>query len=111
MSDKKKENLFAKLAAQQVKAADAAVAVETPPADTPSPALPEPARAKPSPKKKAEPLKGKRDHPDYCQANAYVPKKLRKAVDKALLDHDDLDYSTLVEDLLRQWLKSQGVSA
>ena len=111
MSDTKKENLFAKLAAQQMKPAEAAVAVETPLAEPPSPALPEPARTKPSPKKKPEPPKGKRDHPDYCQANAYVPKKLRKAVDKVLLDHDELDYSTLIEDLLRKWLKSQGVSA
>jgi len=116
MSDaRKKENLFAKLAAQQPKPEQepatpvVEVASVEPP---PSPAPPEPTKAKPSPaRKKADPVKGKRDNPAYCQANAYVPKSVRKAVDRALLDIDGLDYSSLVEDLLRKWLKSQGVSA
>jgi hypothetical protein len=29
---------------------------------------------------------------------------------KTILDVEGLDYSTLVEDLLRKWLKSRGVS-
>ena len=68
----------------------------------PPPPLPRSRRKqKPSAaKKKPEPVKGKRDNPDYCQANAYVPKTLRRAVDKALFDVEGLDYSTLVEDLL-----------
>lgn len=115
MSDpQKKANLFAKLAAQQPKAEPETVtpvvethAVEPPP----SPAPPEPPKAKASPaRKKPDPVKGKRDNPAYCQANAYVPKSIRKAVDKALLDIDGLDYSSLVEDLLRKWLKSRSVS-
>lgn len=110
MSDKKKENLFAKLAAQQSRPAESEGAVETTMADPP-PAPLGPAKATPPARNKPQQPKGKRDHPDYCQANAYVPKKLRKAVDKVILDHDGLDYSTLVEDLLRQWLRSQGVSA
>lgn len=53
---------------------------------------------------------GKRNHPDYCQANAYLPKSVRKAVERALLDIEGKDYSDLVEELLRKWLKSRGVS-
>lgn len=60
--------------------------------------------------KTAERTTGKRNDPDYVQALAYVPKKLRKAVDKALLDIDGLDYSTLTEDLLRKWLKTRGIA-
>ncbi len=100
MTDKnRKENLFAKLAVQNAKeshddarAASVAVAAEELP---PSPAPIETAKpvrriaAKPP-----EPAKGKRNNPDYCQANAYVPKAVRKAVDRALLDIDGLDYSS-----------------
>jgi hypothetical protein len=115
MSDaRKKENLFAKLAAQQPKpeseAADVSVepvAPEPPPSPAPEVAKPKAATAR----KKSEPVKGKRENPAYVQANAYVPKTVRKAVDKALFDIEGLDYSSLVEDLLRKWLKSRGVSA
>jgi hypothetical protein len=114
MSTSKKENLFARLAAQQPKVTEpsAEPATETPPEEVPpSPAPPEPARPKASAAKKLpEPAKGKRVDPNYCQANAYVPKALRKAVDRALLDIDGLDYSTLITDLLRKWIKSRGVS-
>jgi hypothetical protein len=114
MSTNKKENLFTKLVAQQQKAIEppAEPAIETPPEEVPpSPAPPEPARPKASAAKKLPELaKGKRVDPNYCQANAYVPKSLRKAVDRALLDIDGLDYSTLVTDLLRKWVKSRGVS-
>lgn len=114
MTDKKKENLFATLAKQQrpaVHEEPAAAAVLPPPEDTPP--SPAPVEVKPKPpaaKKKPEPVKGKRDDPNYCQANAYVPKTLRRSVEKALLDIEGLDYSTLIEDLLRKWLKSRGVS-
>lgn len=125
MSASKKENLFAKLA-QQTARAEAAPSAETlPPEERPAesaddapPPLPasEPAapieQAKPRPaaaRKKPEPVSGKRTNPEYCQANAYVPKALRKEVDRALLDIEGLDYSSLVEDLLRKWLKSKGI--
>lgn len=122
MSDKK-ENLFAKLAQQhaakpaddQPKAVEAAP-VEPVPAEPipagppPSPALPA-AKLKPAtPRKKAEPVAGRRANPDYCQANAYVLKTVRRSVDRALLDLDGMDYSTLVEELLVKWLKSRRVS-
>ncbi len=111
MSDNKKQNLFAKLAQQNAVREDsvaAEVASSEPPLSSPAPV--ERLKNKPSSKKTPEPTKGKRDNPDYCQANAYVPKSLRKAVEKAILDVEGLDYSTLVSDLLRKWLKSQGVS-
>ena len=113
MSDNKKENLFANLAKQQTPMVheEPAAAVAIPQADTPPSPAPVEAKQKTSAvKKKPEPVKGKRDNPDYCQANAYVPKRLRRAVDKALFDVDGLDYSTLIEDLLRKWIKSRGVS-
>jgi hypothetical protein len=91
----------------------AEAAEPAPPSPAPVDASPPAEAAKPKPSargKKTEPTPGKRHHPDYCQANAYVPRKLRRAVDRALLDIDGLDYSTLVEDLLRKWLKARGVS-
>ncbi len=114
MSGKNKEAMFAKLVAQQPKslAEDAAPAAEPLPADTPpSPALPVAAKPKRS-AGKSEPVsaKGKRDNPEYCQANAYVQKRIRRAVDRELLDIEGLDYSSLIEDLLRKWLKSRGVA-
>lgn len=112
MSDNKKSNLFAKLAEQNAKATGVSTATDSTPAEnaSPSPALLAPARSIKQQAKVKEPPKGKRDNPDFCQANAYVPKTLRKAVDRALLDMDGTDYSTLVTDLLRKWIKSKGLS-
>ena len=113
MTDRKKEGMFAKLAAQQPKPEPEATAtdVEAVSHDTPpSPAPADRPKTKPASKKPPEPAKGKRNDPNYTQANAYVPKKLRLAVEKAILDVEGLDYSSLVEDLLRKWLKSHGVS-
>lgn len=123
MSGDKKGNLFKNLvklnepsapearpeAAEEPSASE--VADQTAP---PSPAPPEASSSIPSSrarslKKKEEP-KGKRGREDYVQANAYVPKTVRKAVDKQLIDMDGWDYSTLVTDLLKKWLKSRGVS-
>jgi hypothetical protein len=114
MTDKKKENLFARLASQQTAravqedAADGGVSVVE---DTPlSPAPADRPKTKSVSKKPPEPAKGKRENPDYCQANSYISKTIRRAVEKELIDIEGLDYSTLVEDLLRKWLKSRGVS-
>lgn len=114
MSDRKKDLMFAKLAQQHARAnpEPAVAAVESPAEEpSPSPAPPQAAEIKPQARRrKAEAVSGKRSNPEYCQANAYLPKSLRKAVDKALLDIDGLDYSTLVAELLRKWLKARGVS-
>ena len=117
MSDKK-ENLFAKLAQQHAakpaddepKAAEPVPAEPVPVGPPPSPALPAARPKSATPRKKAEPVTGRRANPDYCQANAYVLKSVRRSVDRALLDMDDMDYSTLVEDLLVKWLKTRRVS-
>jgi hypothetical protein len=114
MSGNKKTDMFAKLAAQQARPVqDEPVEASDPATDVPppSPTPPPIARSKSAASKpKAVKPRGKRDDPDYCQANGYLPKSLRKAVEKAILDVDGLDYSSLVEDLLRKWLKSRGVS-
>jgi hypothetical protein len=114
MTDKKKENLFASLARQQsakaVQEESALAEVATPEDTPPSPAPVDDVKKERTSRKKPEPIKGKRENPDYCQANAYVPKSVRRAVEKALLDIEGLDYSTLVTDLLRKWLKTRGVA-
>ena len=138
-SGTKKSEMFAKLAAQQAqppalspdtiaqpshsheRAGTQAPATTPEPIPTtvdrsPPPVQPTPA-AQPTPSavtdtsssKRNIKIKGKRENPDFVQANAYIPKKLRRAVEHALLDIEQ-DYSTLVEDLLRQWLKSRGIS-
>lgn len=120
MSDRKKENLFAKLAQQtaQQQAQPPAPVEEREPVAAAAPEPPAKKAAESPPPSPAPPKAakkkagyGKRFHPDYCQANGYVPKKLKREVDRALLEIDGLDYSTLVEDLLRKWLKSKGISA
>ncbi len=56
----------------------------------------------------AAPMRGKRSHPDYTQAPAFVRKDTYKAVKIALLnDERGLDYSDLVEELLTAWLENK----
>jgi hypothetical protein len=56
----------------------------------------------------AAPMRGKRSHPDYTQAPAFVRKDTYKAVKIALLNDDHgLDYSDLVEELLTAWLTNK----
>ncbi len=56
----------------------------------------------------ATPMRGKRSHPDYTQAPAFVRKDTYKAVKIALLnDERGLDYSDLVEELLTAWLTNK----
>lgn len=53
----------------------------------------------------AAPMRGKRSHPDYTQAPAFVRKDTYKAIKIALLNDDrGLDYSDLVQELLTAWL-------
>lgn len=55
---------------------------------------------------------GRRRDPDYMQASAYVPRQLRRQVERALLnDPGERDYSELIEELLGKWLTDQGMSA
>lgn len=53
----------------------------------------------------AAPMRGKRSHPDYTQAPAFVRKDTYKAIKIALLNDDrGLDYSDLIQELLTTWL-------
>jgi hypothetical protein len=55
---------------------------------------------------------GRRSDPNYMQASAYVPRQLRRQVERALLnDPGERDYSELIEELLKKWLADQGMSA
>ena len=55
---------------------------------------------------------GRRRDPDYMQASAYVPRLLRRQVERVLLnDPGERDYSELIEELLEKWLTDQGMSA
>lgn len=57
----------------------------------------------------AGPAGGKRSDPDYTQTTAYVRKGTLSDVKIALLrEGKGRDYSELVEDLLRGWLKSRS---
>lgn len=55
---------------------------------------------------------GRRSDPAYMQASAYVPRHLRRQVERVLLnDPAERDYSELIEELLQKWLADQGMSA
>ena len=52
--------------------------------------------------------RGKRNDPEYMQASAYLPKQLRRRIDRFLLgDPAERDYSQLVAELLEQFLSEQ----
>jgi|SRR5882724_3168708 len=85
-----------------------------PPAKTaanPSPPLPPPAsesRKQPTDKRKpGRPKGGKSSNPEFVQATAYVEEAVLIAVKKALLDERGADFSSLVNDLLKKWVKSR----
>lgn len=90
------------------KQAGGPVAEETP--DTP-PALPSPAPATPKKtlekRKPGRPKVGKSSNPEFVQVTAYVEDAVHVAVKKALLDLKDTDFSDLVNDLLKKWVKSR----
>lgn len=55
---------------------------------------------------------GRRSDPAYMQASSYMPRRMRRQVDRALLnDPSERDYSELIEELVREWLAKQGMSA
>lgn len=53
------------------------------------------------------PKGGKSSNPEFVQATAYVEEAVLIAVKKALLDVRDTDFSSLVNDLLKKWVKSR----
>lgn len=53
---------------------------------------------------------GKRGDPKYEQVTAYVLRETYRQTKKNLLDRDDgMDFSELVESLLTNWNKAQGI--
>lgn len=61
-----------------------------------------------APKRRGRPATGKRNDPEFDQTTAYVRKDTYKAVRIALIQEgEERDYSELVEELLREWLKSR----
>src|SRR5947209_1826768 len=90
------------------KQAGIAPAAETSP---PSPALPEPVPQPPKQpaerRKPGRPKVGKSSNPEFVQVTAYVEDAVHIAVKKALLDVKDMDFSDLVNDLLKKWVKSR----
>ena len=55
-------------------------------------------------------LPGKRSNEEYRQVSAYVRKDTHRKVKMALLE-DELEFSELVEELLRGWLASRASRA
>jgi hypothetical protein len=90
------------------KSAGVLPAEEAPP---PSPALPPrvvETRDRPVAKRKpGRPKSGKSSNPEFVQVTAYVEETVHVAVKKALLDLKDTDFSDLVNDLLKKWVKSR----
>jgi hypothetical protein len=53
---------------------------------------------------------GKRTNPDYGQVTAYIPKSLHEDVKIALIKEGGKEFSTLVEELLFEWMRNKNVS-
>lgn len=59
---------------------------------------------------------GKRSHPNYQQVSAYLPRQMHREIKLALLQNEiatgqKREFSTLVEDLLKEWLQNQSRSS
>jgi hypothetical protein len=90
------------------KQAGVPVAAETP-TPYPAPRSPAPETPKRSSEKRkpGRPKVGKSSNPEFVQVTAYVEDAVHVAVKKALLDMKDTDFSDLVNDLLKKWVKSR----
>jgi hypothetical protein len=76
-------------------------------APPPSPAPPPRAAETAAKRKPGRPKNGKSTNPDFVQVTAYVEEAVHVAVKKALLDQKGTDFSDLVNDLLKKWVKSR----
>ena len=52
---------------------------------------------------------GKRTNPNYGQVTAYIPKSLHEDVKIALIKEGGKEFSTLVEELLLEWMRDKNV--
>ena len=50
---------------------------------------------------------GKRTNPEYAQVTAYIPKSLHEDVKIALIKEGGKEFSTLVEELLSEWMRGK----
>ena len=50
---------------------------------------------------------GKRTNPHYAQVTAYIPKSLHEDVKIALIKDGGKEFSTLVEELLAEWMQNK----
>ena len=78
-----------------------------PPSPAPLPPTSESPKASPGKRKPGRPKGGKSSNPDFVQTTAYVEEAVHLAVKKALVDVKDMDFSSLVNDLLKKWVKSR----
>jgi hypothetical protein len=79
------------------------------PGEPPAASKKAPAKQKggPSRGRPAGPAGGKRSNPEFTQTTAYIRKSTLSDVKVALIkEGQNRDYSELVEELLRKWLKS-----
>jgi hypothetical protein len=53
---------------------------------------------------------GKRTNPDYAQVTAYIPKSLHEDVKIALIKEGGKEFSTLVEELLSEWMRGKAAA-
>lgn len=53
--------------------------------------------------------KRKRSDSDYLQVGAYILKSTDKAVKHLLIDEGDMDFSDLVQSLLKKWVKEHPI--
>ena len=58
-------------------------------------------------RKPGRPKVGKSSNPEFVQTTAYVEEAVLIATKKALLDVKYMDFSSLVNDLLKKWVKSR----
>jgi hypothetical protein len=83
-------------------------AIETPPpSPAPPPAVAERAIPTTDKRRPGRPKGGKSSNPEFVQTTAYVEETVLIAVKKALLDVKDTDFSSLVNELLKKWVKSR----
>jgi hypothetical protein len=78
----------------------------------PSPALPvatpsEPMNRAAAKRKTGRPKSGKSSNPEFVQVTAYVEETVHLSVKKALVGVKNTDFSDLVNDLLKKWVKSR----
>jgi hypothetical protein len=78
-----------------------------PPSPAPQHKVPESKKSSAEKRRVGRPKGGKSSNPEFVQATAYIEETVLIAVKKALLDDRDTDFSSLVNELLKRWVKSR----